>query len=31
MIYGFAWLHRDGDLSLLRGFGPYDELMRPKG
>ena len=31
MIYGFAWLHRDGDLLLLRGFGPYDELMRPKG
>jgi tetratricopeptide (TPR) repeat protein len=29
--YGFAWLHREGDLQLLRGFAPYDELMRPKG
>jgi serine/threonine protein kinase/tetratricopeptide (TPR) repeat protein len=31
MPYGFGWLHRDGDLQLLRGFAPYDELMRPKG
>jgi tetratricopeptide (TPR) repeat protein len=29
--YGFGRLHSDRDLQLLRGFAPYDELMRPKG
>ena len=24
-------LHRNVDLTLLRGFAPYDELMKPKG
>jgi tetratricopeptide (TPR) repeat protein len=24
------WLHRDQDLAALRGYGPYEELIRPK-
>jgi serine/threonine protein kinase/tetratricopeptide (TPR) repeat protein len=28
---GFGSLHRDRDLQLLRGFAPYEELLRPKG
>jgi len=31
LLYGFGQLHRDKDLQLLRGFPPFDELMRPKG
>jgi hypothetical protein len=25
------FLHRDMDLEVLRGYAPFDELMRPKG
>jgi DNA-binding SARP family transcriptional activator len=30
MAYGI-WLHRDMDLEPLRGFEPFEELLRPKG
>ena len=25
------WLHCDPDFGSLRGFGPFDDLMRPAG
>lgn len=28
--YGL-WVHREMDLEALRGFGPYEQLVRPKG
>ncbi len=28
--YGI-WVHREMDLEVLRGFGPYEQLVRPKG
>jgi tetratricopeptide (TPR) repeat protein len=30
VAYG-PWLHRDIDLGLLRGFRPFEELLRPRG
>lgn len=28
---GRIWLHTGMDLEPLRGYGPYEELVRPKG